>query len=151
MTSSVITVIAVVVGIAWLGVLLVSALRNRGKEEVPPNLKPGINDQELETTRLETGQKAAIAFSAFLAISLPLYFLSEPARQEGFAGTITTLAAAQEPAVQALLGLPSHVALAAVMPLGRPAKPITRLKRKSVEEFAMLERWGGPPLAPGRA
>ena len=73
------------------------------------------------------------------------------ARQEGFAGTITTLAAAQEPAVQALLGLPSHVALAAVMPLGRPAKPITRLKRKSVEEFAMLERWGGPPLAPGRA
>jgi mono/diheme cytochrome c family protein len=84
MTSSVITVIAVVVGIAWLGVLLVSALRNRGKEEVPPNLKPGINDQELETTRLETGQKAAIAFSAFLAISLPLYFLSEPARQEGF-------------------------------------------------------------------
>jgi nitroreductase len=70
------------------------------------------------------------------------------ARQEGFAGTITTLAAAQEPAVQALLGLPPHVALAAVMPLGRPAKPITRLKRKPVEEFAMLERWGGTPLRP---
>jgi nitroreductase len=73
------------------------------------------------------------------------------ARQEGFAGTITTLAAAQEPAVQALLGLPPHVALAAVMPLGRPVKAITRLKRKPVEEFAMLERWGGPPLRSGRA
>lgn len=72
------------------------------------------------------------------------------ARHEGFAGTITTLAAAQEPAVQALLGLPSHVALAAVMPLGRPVKPITRLKRKPVAEFAMLEKWGGPPLQPGR-
>ena len=68
------------------------------------------------------------------------------ARHEGFAGTITTLAAAQESAVQALLGLPSHVAVAAVMPLGRPVKRITRLKRKPVEEFAMLERWGGAPL-----
>ena len=73
------------------------------------------------------------------------------ARHEGFAGTITTLAAAQEPAVQALLGLPPHVALAAVMPLGRPARPITRLKRKPVEEFATLEKWGGPPLRSGRA
>ncbi len=68
------------------------------------------------------------------------------ARHEGYAGTITTLAAAQEPAVQALLGLPAHVALAAVMPLGRPAKRITKLKRKPVAEFAMLERWGGAPL-----
>jgi nitroreductase len=72
------------------------------------------------------------------------------ARHEGFAGTITTLAAAQEPALQRLLGLPSHVAVAAVMPLGRPVTTITRLRRKPVEEFAMLERWGGPPLGPGR-
>jgi nitroreductase len=71
------------------------------------------------------------------------------ARHEGFGGTITTLAAAREPAVQALLGLPAHVALAAVMPLGRPVKAITKLRRKPVEEFASLERWGGPPLKPG--
>ena len=68
------------------------------------------------------------------------------ARHEGFAGTITTLAAAQEPALQKLLGLPPHVAVAAVMPLGRPVKAITRLTRKPVAEFAMLERWGGAPL-----
>ena len=72
------------------------------------------------------------------------------ARHEGYGGTITTLAAAREPEVQALLGLPAHVALAAVMPLGRPVKTITKLRRKPVEEFAMLERWGGPPLQPGR-
>lgn len=85
MTADVITVLAVVAGIIWLGLLLVSALRNRGgAEEVSPNLKPGIDDQQLETRRLEGGQKAAIAFSAFLAIALPLYFLGEPARQEGF-------------------------------------------------------------------
>src|SRR6185503_3001502 len=68
------------------------------------------------------------------------------ARHEGFAGTITTLATAQEPALQKLLGLPPHVAVAAVMPLGRPVKAITRLTRKPVAEFAMLERWGGAPL-----
>lgn len=85
MTADVITVLAVVAGIIWLGVLLVSALRNRGgAEEVAPNLKPGIDDQQLETKRLENGQKAAIAFSAFLAISLPLYFLGENSRQDGF-------------------------------------------------------------------
>lgn len=84
MTANIITVLAVVAGIAWLGVLFVSAIRSRGGEEVAPNLKPGITDEEIETRRLESGQKAAIVFSAFLAISLPLYFLGEPARQEGF-------------------------------------------------------------------
>ena len=85
MTADIITVLAVVAGIAWLGIMLVSALRNRGgAEEVASNLKPGMDDQTLETKRLEGGQKAAIAFSAFLAISLPLYFLGEGSRQEGF-------------------------------------------------------------------
>lgn len=84
MTANIITVIAVVAGIAWLGVLFVSAIRGRGGEEIAPNLRPGIDDEEIETRRLEGGQKAAIAFSAFLAVSLPLYFLGEPARQEGF-------------------------------------------------------------------
>ncbi len=85
MTADVLTVLAVVAGIVWLGIMLVSALRNRGgAEEVAPNLRPGIDDQQLETRRLETGQKAAIAFSAVLAISLPLYFLGETNRQEGF-------------------------------------------------------------------
>ena len=68
------------------------------------------------------------------------------ARHEGFAGTITTLAVAQEPAIQSLLGLPAHVAVAAVMPLGRPVQRLTKLKRKTVPEFAMRERWGGAPL-----
>lgn len=84
MTANIITVLAVVAGIAWLGVLFVSAIRNKGGEEIAPNLRPGINDEVLETRRLENGQKFAIAMSAFLAVSLPLYFLGEPARQEGF-------------------------------------------------------------------
>lgn len=69
------------------------------------------------------------------------------ARQEGFAGTITTLAVAQEPKLQQLLGIPSHVAVAAVMPLGRPVKRLTKLTRRPVAQFATRERWDGPPLA----
>ncbi len=68
------------------------------------------------------------------------------ARQEGLAGTITTLPVAQEPKLQALLGIPSHVAVAAVMPMGRPVTRLTKLKRKPVAEFTTLERWGGTPL-----
>ena len=68
------------------------------------------------------------------------------ARHEGFGGTITTLAVAQEPKLQELLGIPRHVAVCAIMPLGRPVKALTKLKRNAVPEFTMLERWGGPPL-----
>ncbi len=69
------------------------------------------------------------------------------ARHEGFGGTITTLAVAREPNLQELLGIPRHVAVGAIMPLGRPARQLTKLKRKAVPEFTMLERWGGQPLA----
>jgi nitroreductase len=72
------------------------------------------------------------------------------ARHEGFGGTITTLAVAQEPKVQELLGIPRHVAVGAVMPLGRPLKQLTKLRRKGVREFTMLERWHGQPLAAPR-
>ena len=72
------------------------------------------------------------------------------ARHEGFAGTITTLAVAQEPKIQALRGIPRHVAVCAVMPRGRPVRTLTKLKRKTVAEFTMRERWGGPTLGSGR-
>jgi nitroreductase len=68
------------------------------------------------------------------------------ARAEGFGGTITTLAVAQEPKIKALLGLPPQVAVCAVMPLGRPVTMLSKLKRRPVPEFAMRERWGGAPF-----
>lgn len=71
------------------------------------------------------------------------------ARREGFGGTITTLAVAQEPALRDLLGIPPHVAVCALVPLGRPVKRLTKLRRRAVPEFATLERWGG--TRPGRA
>jgi nitroreductase len=68
------------------------------------------------------------------------------ARHEGFGGTITTLAVAQEPRLREVLGLPPHVAVCAVMPLGKPVKQLSALKRKPVAEFATRERFGGPAL-----
>lgn len=68
------------------------------------------------------------------------------ARHEGLGGTPTTFAAAREPALQQLLGVPSQMAFAAMIPLGRPVKQLTRLTRKPVDEFAFSERYGGAPL-----
>jgi nitroreductase len=68
------------------------------------------------------------------------------ARGHGYGGTITTLAVAEEPAIKALLGIPDHVAVCAVMPLGRPVKQLTKLRRKTVGEFAHRERWTGAPF-----
>jgi len=68
------------------------------------------------------------------------------ARHEGFGGTITTLAVSQEPMLRAALGIPPHVAVCAVMPLGRPVKQLRTLKRKPVDQFATRERFDGPSL-----
>jgi nitroreductase len=68
------------------------------------------------------------------------------ARHEGLGTTITTLPVAEEPELQALLGIPAHFAVAALMPLGQPARQLTRLQRKPVEEFATIERWDGARL-----
>ena len=84
MSSSLVITLAVVGGVAWLAFLGVSALRSRGKEEIAPNISGGRTDEELETRRLERTQLGAVIFAGFLAVSLPLYFLGEGARQEGF-------------------------------------------------------------------
>jgi nitroreductase len=68
------------------------------------------------------------------------------ARNAGLGGTITTMSVADEPAVKARLGIPEHIAVCALMPLGYPVKQLTRLKRLPVEAFTRHERWDGPAL-----
>lgn len=69
------------------------------------------------------------------------------ARNEGFGGTITTMAVAEEPRVRELFGIPEDHAVAAVVPLGRPVKQLTKLSRVSVAELARQDRWDGAPLS----
>ncbi|MFZ2207753.1 MAG: nitroreductase family protein [Porticoccaceae bacterium] len=65
------------------------------------------------------------------------------ARNAGFGGTITTLPAAEEPEVQKLLNIPEHYAVCAVVPIGKPVRQLTRLKRRAVEDIATLEYFDG--------
>jgi nitroreductase len=58
---------------------------------------------------------------------------------------ITTVLVRQEPAVKELLGIPDDHALACTIPLGRPAKRVTRLRRNRVEDFTTLDRFDGSP------
>ena len=70
------------------------------------------------------------------------------ARNEGYGGVLTTFATACEPEVQQLLGLPESIAVAAVLPIGKPVVQLTRLRRAPVSDFACWEAWGGEPIAP---
>lgn len=94
-------------------------------------------DQDLDRTGLVGGASVyPLVWNILLA-----------ARAQGYGGVITTMAAAQEPAVLELLGAPAEYAVAAVVPLGRPVHQPTRLKRRAVSEFVTRERFDGEPLA----
>ncbi|RYP82842.1 nitroreductase family protein [Nocardioides guangzhouensis] len=68
------------------------------------------------------------------------------ARNEGFGGTITTMAVAEEPRLKELLGIPAPYAVACVVPLGRPEHQPTKLSRVAIAELTHREDWSGGPL-----
>ncbi len=68
------------------------------------------------------------------------------ARNEGYGGTITTMAVPEEPRIRDLLGIPQSYAVAAVLPLGKPRRQVRKLKRTSVADLARRERFDGPPF-----
>ena len=65
------------------------------------------------------------------------------ARNEGYGGTITTMSIAAEPQIRALLDIPETHAVAAIVPLGKPTRQLSRLRRQPVEQFVTHERFGG--------
>jgi nitroreductase/catechol 2,3-dioxygenase-like lactoylglutathione lyase family enzyme len=68
------------------------------------------------------------------------------ARDEGFGGTITTMAVAEEPRVRELFGIPGEYAVACVVPIGKPVRQLTKLSRVAVDQLTRLETWDGGPL-----
>ncbi|MGV9710878.1 nitroreductase family protein [Gordonia sp. NPDC003424] len=66
------------------------------------------------------------------------------AREAGFGGTFTTMAVPQESEVRKLLELPATHALAAVIPMGKPVRQLTKLRRQPVEEFVTVGTFSGP-------
>jgi len=67
-------------------------------------------------------------------------------RNEGLGSALTTLLAAEEPAVAELLGIPPGVAVGALVAVGHPVpeRQYTKLARRPVEEIAFAEQWGTP-------
>jgi nitroreductase len=67
------------------------------------------------------------------------------AHAEGLGAAITTLLSADEPRIQELLAIPKDVAVAAVVALGHPERPLPRhLSRRPLNEIAFGESWGRP-------
>jgi nitroreductase len=65
------------------------------------------------------------------------------ARDRGYGGHFTSVLSRQEPALRELLHIPGEQVLATMLPIGRPAKQITKLRRLPVEEFARRDRADG--------
>ena len=68
------------------------------------------------------------------------------ARNEGYGGVLNTAVAAEEPRVKELLGVPDPFAIAAVVPLGKPVRQVTKLRRRPVPEFVTCDRFDGAPF-----
>ena len=80
MTVWIITLLALV-GLVVLVLLLGNAKRGRrAMEDIPPGMRPGYADEELERRVLERYMGWGIVLTAFFAIFLPLYWMREPAR-----------------------------------------------------------------------
>ena len=71
-------------------------------------------------------------------------------RNEGLGSALTTLLAAEEPAVAELLGLPEDIAVGALVAVGWPVpeKQYTKLTRLPVEEVVFENEWGTPFALP---
>jgi nitroreductase len=68
------------------------------------------------------------------------------ARMRGLGGVMTTFLSRVEPVAGPVVGLPEHHALAATVFLGYPERQVTKLNRRSVEEFTTVDRFDGPPF-----
>ena len=80
MTVLIIGVLALV-SVGVLVFLLANASRGRKAiEEIPPGMRPGYSDEELERRVLERYMGWGIVLTAFFAIFLPIYWMREPTR-----------------------------------------------------------------------
>ncbi|MFZ2550234.1 MAG: cytochrome c [Candidatus Microthrix subdominans] len=79
--------VLVIVALGGVAYLVIQARKGRqeiGSEiELAANRKPYLDDDELETTKLDRSLMAAVGLLLLIAVALPLYWLAEPGRQAG--------------------------------------------------------------------
>lgn len=91
LAASTVTVVgAVIAAIILIGFVIYVALNVRGGRaeagseiELAPNRKPYLDDEQLETSKLDRTLRWALISLVIVAVGLPLYWLNEPSRQSG--------------------------------------------------------------------
>lgn len=83
MATLVVTIVALG-AIGWFAYLVGSGSRRRRRDPVPANLSASQTDDELETKRLDRTLAGAVVTAGFLTLAMPIYYLGELNRQEGF-------------------------------------------------------------------
>ncbi|HEX9855796.1 MAG TPA: c-type cytochrome [Acidimicrobiia bacterium] len=84
--GSVVLTLALAALLGWVGYIVINARRRaRRQEETPLNLRPGVPDEVLESTRLNRVLTSAVVSAAVLAVVLPVYYVNESGRQAGAA------------------------------------------------------------------
>jgi nitroreductase len=82
--------------------------------------------------------------AAYASIFPAVQNLLLAARALGLGTTLTTLHRTFEPQLKELLGLPAHVEVAALVPLGWPSDRFGPTRRRPLADVAALDRWGTP-------
>lgn len=80
--------------------------------------------------------------SAYASIFPAVQNLMLAARGLGVGSTLTTLVLPVEADVRRVVGMPDHLHIAALVPLGYPTRPFRVTTRKPVDRVAFLDRWG---------
>ena len=91
LAASTVTVVgAVIVAIILVGFVIYVAVNIRGGREeagseieLAPNRKPYLDDEELETSKLDRTLRWALIALVIVGVGLPLYWLNEPSRMSG--------------------------------------------------------------------
>jgi nitroreductase len=102
----------------------------------------------LDTTRLgplvDAGGHIRAPQSAYASIFPAVQNLMLAARGLGIGSTLTTVFLSVEAALRHAVGLPDHMHIAALIPLGYPTRPFRITTRTALETVAFLDRWGAP-------
>ena len=102
----------------------------------------------LDTTRLGpmADRRGGIVapLSAYASIFPAVQNLMLAARGLGIGSTLTTVFHGADAALRAAVGMPDHIHIAALVPLGYPLRPFRETTRRPLEEVVFLDRWGTP-------
>jgi nitroreductase len=113
---------------------------------VPVHLLVWVDLSVIAVTDINAGRPSVVAGGSIFPF---IQNVQLAARAEGLGTRITTLLSYAEEEVRALVNAPDGLALAALVVMGWPLRLATKLNRRPVETFAVLDRFDGEPLTNG--